>query len=224
MQLLPKPKKNRVVSPLSTPAPWQGLPEPGSPGGSAYPAASHCDQLALDSPILADHIPSISSIQKQQRVVILVDGSNLFYAASYLHLEIDYIKLLHCLTDDRRLIRAYFYTGVDPSNDKQQGFLHWLRRHGYRVVAKELVQFPDGSKKANLEVEMAIDMMMLAQYCDTVILLSGDGDLTYAVNKIAYQGTRIEIVSLRSMTNDHLIDVADQYIDLETLKFAIQRG
>ncbi|HEY9615408.1 MAG TPA: NYN domain-containing protein [Microcoleaceae cyanobacterium] len=217
MQLLPKPKKNRVCAPLAETLPWRSEFDSDSVVASSFTASSPCCQP--DSPFQPSNLPP----EIQQRVVILVDGSNLFYAASYLNLEIDYIKLLHCLTHDRRLMRAYFYTGVDPTNDRQQGFLYWLRRHGYRVVAKELIQFPDGSKKANLEVEMAIDMMMLAQHCDTLILLSGDGDLAYAVNKVAYQGTRIELVSLRSMTNDHLIDVADQYIDLETLKPAIQR-
>ncbi|MBL1173567.1 MAG: NYN domain-containing protein [Pantanalinema sp. GBBB05] len=220
MQLLPKPKKTRIDSPLSESEPWQGIPTPKALNGAALEITSQPSQLGGMSPM--DQVGL--KPENHHRVVILVDGSNLFYAASYLNLEIDYIKLLHCLTHDRRLMRAYFYTGVDPSNEKQQGFLHWMRRHGYRVVAKELIQFPDGSKKANLEVEMAIDMMMLAQHCDTLILVSGDGDLAYAVNKVAYQGTRIEIVSLRSMTNDSLIDVADQYIDLESLKFSIQRG
>lgn len=219
MQLLPRPKKNRAFPPLSKSQLWQRELEPKSGDDASLAAVSSRFELGAAS--LTDH--NVLKPEHHQRVVILVDGSNLFYAASYLNLEIDYIKLLHCLTHDRRLVRAYFYTGVDPSNEKQQGFLHWMRRHGYRVVAKELIQFPDGSKKANLEVEMAIDMMMLAKYCDTLVLVSGDGDLTYAVNQVAYQGTRIELVSLRSMANDGLIDVADQYIDLDTLKLAIQR-
>lgn len=219
MQLLPKPKKNRMVPSRSESKPWQGSSEPPFLSGSSLMPTTQADEFRATASTVANDLNPAT----QQRVVILVDGSNLFYAASYLNLEIDYIKLLHYLTHDRRLMRAYFYTGVDPSNERQQGFLHWMRRHGYRVVAKELIQFPDGSKKANLEVEMAIDMMMLAQHCDTLVLLSGDGDLTYAVNKVAYQGTRVELVCLRSMTNDSLIDVADQYIDLETLKLAIQR-
>jgi uncharacterized LabA/DUF88 family protein len=158
-----------------------------------------------------------------RRVVILIDGANLFYAASQLDLEIDYGKLLRHLTRNRRLVRAYFYTGVDRSNEKQQGFLHWMRRNGYRVVAKDLVQFPDGSKKANVEVEIAVDMMTLASHCDTIVLLSGDGNLTYAVDLVSYRGAQIELISLRSMTSEHLINVADRYIDLESIKKEIQR-
>jgi uncharacterized LabA/DUF88 family protein len=157
------------------------------------------------------------------RVAIFVDGSNLFYAALQLGIEIDYTKLLCHLTTNARLLRAFFYTGVDRTNEKQQGFLLWMRRNGYRVITKDLVQLPDGSKKANLDVEIAVDMMTLADHVDTAILVSGDGDLAYAVNAIAYRGVRVAVVSLRSMTSDSLINVADHYIDLDTLKENIQK-
>ncbi|MBD3881147.1 NYN domain-containing protein [Phormidium tenue FACHB-886] len=160
---------------------------------------------------------------KQQRVAIFIDGSNLFYAALHLNIEIDYAKLLCKLTQGRRLLRAYFYTGVDRTNEKQQGFLLWMRRNGYRVVAKDLIQHTDGSKKANLDVEIAVDMMMLSSYCSTMVLLSGDGDLAYAVNAITYHGVQVEVVSLHSMTSDLLINVADRYTDLASIREEIQK-
>ncbi len=163
------------------------------------------------------------AIEDRGRVAIFIDGSNLFYAALQLGIEIDYTKLLHRLTDGSRLLRAFFYTGVDRTNEKQQGFLLWMRRNGYRVISKELVQLPDGSKKANLDVEIAVDMMALAGAYDTAILVSGDGDLAYAVDAASYRGVRVEVVSLRSMTSDHLINVADRYIDLESIKDDIQK-
>jgi uncharacterized LabA/DUF88 family protein len=159
----------------------------------------------------------------QGRVAIFIDGSNLFYAALQLGIEIDYTRLLCYLTSNARLLRAFFYTGVDRTNEKQQGFLLWMRRNGYRVVDKDLVQLPDGSKKANLDVEIAVDMMTLADHFDSAILVSGDGDLAYAVNAIAYRGVRVAVLSLRSMTSDSLINVADCYVDLDTIKQHIQK-
>jgi uncharacterized LabA/DUF88 family protein len=156
--------------------------------------------------------------------MVFIDGANLFYAANQLSLEIDYTKLLRQLTRGRSLVRAYFYTGVDPTNKKQQNFLVWMRYHGYRVISKELIQHPDGSRKANLEIEMAIDMLNLVNYCDTFILLSGNGNLSYAVNQVAYRGVRIEVVSLPSMLNDNLRDVADHFIDLSSLQSEIQKS
>ncbi|MBW4628072.1 MAG: NYN domain-containing protein [Brasilonema octagenarum HA4186-MV1] len=158
-----------------------------------------------------------------QRIAIFIDGANLFYSAMHLNLEIDYTKLLRYLTKKRQLLRAYFYTGVDYTNDKQQGFLMWMSRNGYRVVSKELIVLPNGSKKADLDVEIAVDMMTLARYCDTLVLLSGDGDLAYAVDNITYRGVKVEVVGLGCMTNESLIRVADSYTDLELIKQDIQK-
>ena len=163
------------------------------------------------------------SRDNQERIAIFIDGSNLFYAATHLNIEINYIKLLRCLTKKRRLLRAYFYTAIDNTNKKQQGFLLWMRRNGYRVVAKELIEHPDGSRKANLEVELAVDMLTLARYCDTLVLLSGDGELTYAVDAVSYQGVLVEVVSLGLMTSDSLFKVADSYTDLAKIKHDIQK-
>lgn len=224
MQLMPKPKKN---SSQFQPTDLERSPKPSSHRQQAEQLNAKRSNQADGDPAQADFDlgPQPPAIDlSHQRVVVLIDGSNLFYAASYLSLEIDYVKLLRCLVQNRRLVRAYFYTGVDRTNDKQQGFLHWMRRNGYRVVTKDLVQFPDGSQKANVQVEIAVDMMTLADHCDTIILVSGDGNLAYAANAIAYRGVQIELVSLRSMTSDSLINVADYYTDLDTLKTDIQRS
>ena len=167
--------------------------------------------------------PPEQVLENRGRVAIFIDGSNLFYAALQLGVEIDYTKLLYRLTAGAKLLRAFFYTGVDRTNEKQQGFLLWMRRNGYRVIAKDLVQLPDGSKKANLDVEIAVDLMALVNHYDTAVLVSGDGDLAYAVDAVSYRGARIEVVSLRSMTSDSLINVADRYIDLEQIREDIQK-
>ena len=165
--------------------------------------------------------PNISS-DSQERVAIFIDGSNLFSATTHLNIKIDYIKLLDYLTRKRKLLRAYFYTSVDSRNKKQQNFLRWMRHSGYRVVTKKLIQHQDGSQKANLEVEIAIDMLTLAKDCDTFVLLSGEEELTYAVNAVSYQGIRVEVISLGLTSSESLLSVADCYSDLEEIKQNIQ--
>lgn len=165
------------------------------------------------------------------RVAIFIDGLNLFHSALQLGIEIDYLKLLCRLTESSRLLRAFFYTVVDSSrqpsirmraHEKQQGFLFWMRRNGYRVVTKEY-QPADNAKKPNLNVEIAVDMITLSPYYDTAVLVSGDGDLAYAVNAVTNKGARVEVVSLRPITSDNLIDVADYFIDLDSIKKYIQK-
>jgi uncharacterized LabA/DUF88 family protein len=205
MQLLPRPQRENKF-PLQLEQEQMEKPRPFAVG-KAHFQAEDLEREATEG----------------NRVAVFIDGANLFYAAMHLHIEVDYTKLLRCLAKERQLLRAYFYTAIDSTNEKQQGFILWMRRNGYRVVAKELIQFPDGSKKASLDVEIAVDMMTLAKHCDTLVLLSGDGDLAYAVNNVSYRGVQVEVVSLRSMTSDTLINVADCYTDLEYLKPVIQK-
>jgi hypothetical protein len=86
--------------------------------------------------------------------------------------------------------------------------------NGFRVVQKELKTFYDGTRKANLDVEIAVDMLSLAGRYDTAVLVSGDEDFVYAINAVAYKGCRVEVAGFRSNTAPRLIDVADFFIDL----------
>jgi len=188
---------------------------------SDVPSGMDGQKRSLPTPAQRLYKPAVEPAQtvlqlppsNRGRVAIFIDASNLFYAASQLSINIDYKKLLIYLTDGSRLLRSFFYTGIDPNNEKQQGFLLWMRRNGYRVIAKELVQLPDGSKKANVEVEMAVDLLSLAPHYDTAVLVSGNGDLAYALDALSYRGVRIEVVGLRAMTSDRLIRIADVYLD-----------
>jgi uncharacterized LabA/DUF88 family protein len=193
-------------------------------------------QTVLNEPLSGSAESSFSLLTKnaeigersiQQRLnrkwaTLFIDGSSLYYAAQELGIEIDYSKLLYELAKNHRFLRAFFYTGVDSKNAKQQGFLLWMRRNGYRVITKELVQF-ENAKKANLDVEIAVDMLQLAECCDTMILVSGDGSLTYAVDRVSEQGVCVEVVSARSMISESLLNVCDLFTDLETLKPSIQK-
>src|ERR1044072_2167737 len=152
-----------------------------------------------------------------------IDGNNPFHAPRLHNVRIHYNKLLRVLLGDGRLLRAFFYTGVDAGAERQQGFLLWMRRNGFRVVQKELKTFYDGSRKAHLDVEIAVDMLSLAGRYDTAVLVSGDEDFVYAVNAVAYKGCRVEIAGFRSNTAPKLIDVADYFIDLGDIAHKVRK-
>ena len=160
------------------------------------------------------------------RVAIFVDGGSLFRAASRLNLEIDYEKLLPSLLKGRDLFRAYFYTGFSPGNSKQTSFLRWMQNNGYRVTQKELTVSSDGSRHANMGVEIAIDMLQFAYYSKQVnvlVLVSQDADLLYALEKIVQSGARLEVVGVRSMTQESMITVGDYFVDLALMQDDIRK-
>lgn len=199
--------------------------EPGGVEPSIPPSPDDSsEQFPLPFPQEFDETDAPVSLHRG-RLMIFIDGANLFYAASQMGVEIDYAKLLSYLQQHSTLVYAFFYTSVDPSNLRQHSFLTWMRRNGYRVVTKDVILNPSGSKRvSSMNVEIAVDMMRFAQDCDTEILLSGDGDLTYAVNAVSYVGTKVEVIALRSMTHDRLVAVADNFIDIQSIREEIQKS
>jgi uncharacterized LabA/DUF88 family protein len=162
----------------------------------------------------------LSAATDRGRVAVFVDGSNLFYAAAALGIHIDYRQLLLWAKAGSVLAGAYFYTGVDFSNRKERNFLSQMQREGYQIVQKQLMQRADGSRKANLDVEIALDMVMQAfeQAYDTAVLFSGDGDFTCVVNTVRSKGGRVEVIGLPTMTSNTLITAADRFVNLATIQ------
>ena len=159
---------------------------------------------------------AISSLNRDfGKLGIFIDGNNLFHAARSISVEIDYAKLLGVLCKYGPVVRSFFYTGVDENASKQQGFLLWMKRNGYKVIQKELKVFPDGSKKANLDIEIVVDMLSLSEVVDTIVFVSGDEDFAYALDFLAKRGKQIMLAGFRVNTSPVLMDVADYFLDLE---------
>ena len=156
--------------------------------------------------------------------MIFIDGSNLFYTAQMMGIEMDYIRLVEQLILNNKLVRAYFYAGIDNVNTQSLNWQYFMRRTGFKMVTKQLQCFSDGNRKANCDVEIAVDMINLADSFDTAILVTGDGDLTYAVQTLVNKGKQVEIVGHRSNTNDTLINACDRFIDLENIREFITKN
>ncbi len=82
--------------------------------------------------------------------------------------------------------------------------------------------------KGNMDIELAIDMLEMAQYIDHAVLFSGDGDFRRLVEAVQRKGVRVSVVStIRSsppMVSDDLRRQADNFIDLQDLLPHIMRN
>jgi uncharacterized LabA/DUF88 family protein len=152
-----------------------------------------------------------------KNVAVFVDVANIFYAAKAAGTDIDYVTLLKAAVAGRDLVRAYAYTGLDPENENQRNFHAFLARHGYKVVSKDIRKYGDGKVKANLDIELVVDMMKTARNLDVAIVISGDGDFAPAIRAVQEQGVRVEVISFRGNTSSDLIDAADAFYDITQL-------
>jgi uncharacterized LabA/DUF88 family protein len=131
--------------------------------------------------------------------------------------DIDYVTLLKSATAGRDFIRAYAYTGLDPENENQRQFQNFLGRNGYKVVSKDIRKYGDGKVKANLDIELVVDLMKTARNVDIAVVVSGDGDFAPAIRAVQEMGVRVEVISFRGNTSSDLIEVADTFTDITQL-------
>ena len=149
-----------------------------------------------------------------KNVAMFVDVANMYYAARGQDVDVDYVALLKHATKGRDLIRAYAYTGLDPENENQRKFIDFLAKNGYKPVVKDIRKFGDGRMKANLDIELVVDLFRLADRMDIAVIVSGDGDFAPAIRALQDKGVRAEVISFKPNTSSDLIAVADEFTDI----------
>lgn len=168
-----------------------------------------------------------------ERVALFIDGANLYSAARGLMIDIDYKKLLEFFESKCKLVRAFYYTALldDQEYSPIRPLVDWLDYNGYTMVTKPAKEFTDSMGrrkiKGNVDIELAVDMMEMADKLDHAVLFSGDGDFRSLVEAIQRKGVRVSVVSTMRgqapMVADELRRQADTFIDLVELAPAISR-
>jgi uncharacterized LabA/DUF88 family protein len=168
-----------------------------------------------------------------ERIALFIDGSNLYAAARALNFDIDYKRLLGEFASQGKLIRAYYYTALieDQEYSPIRPLVDWLDYNGYTMVTKPAKEFTDAAGrrkiKGNMDIELAIDVMEMAEHVDHIALFSGDGDFRRLVEAVQRRGVRVSVVStVRSqppMVADELRRQADCFVELDQLKPKICR-
>lgn len=170
----------------------------------------------------------------REKVALFIDGANLYAAAKALGFDIDYRKLLTAFHSRGYLLRAYYYTALieDQEYSSIRPLIDWLDYNGYKVVTKPAKEFTDSSGrrkiKGNMDIELTIDAMELADTVDHFVIFSGDGDFRSLVEALQRRGRKVSVVSTMStqppMIADDLRRQADHFIDLKGLRDEIGRA
>ncbi|MGQ3671733.1 LabA-like NYN domain-containing protein [Xanthobacter sp. TB0136] len=168
-----------------------------------------------------------------EKIALLIDGANLYSATKALGFDIDYKKLLKEFEGRGYLVRAFYYTTLieDQEYSSIRPLLDWLDYNGYSVVTKTAREFTDfqGRRRirGNMDIEIAVDAMELADHVDHIVLFSGDGDFRRLVEAVQRKGVRVSVVSTIStqtpLIADDLRRQADVFIDLVDLQSRIGR-
>src|SRR3974377_1454738 len=168
-----------------------------------------------------------------ERIALFIDGANLYATAKALSFDIDYKRLLTLFRGKGLLLIALYYTALAEEQEYSsiRPLIDWLDYNGYSMVTKPTKEFTDASGrrkiKGNMDIELAVDAMELADHLDHIVLFSGDGDFRTLVEALQHKGKRVSVVSTLTtqhpMVADELRRQADQFIDLSDLQKDICR-
>jgi uncharacterized LabA/DUF88 family protein len=162
------------------------------------------------------------------KIAAFIDGANLYAGAKALQLDIDYTKLLRFLEGRGQLVRASYYTAILEKEGEEYSplrpLLDWLSYNGFNVITKLAKSFDDGSGtgrrkiKGNMDIELAVDMLDMADRVDHIFLFSGDGDFRHLIEAVQRKGVRVTVVSTMisqpPMVADELRRQADEFFDI----------
>jgi uncharacterized LabA/DUF88 family protein len=172
----------------------------------------------------ANQIPTNVSVSlppfpSTERVGVFVDVANLLYSARTQRLTIDFGKLLDFLRGNRRLVRAHAYTPTSPQPGDDQMFLQAVKGLGYRITTKDYKTFSSGAKKADLDLDLCMDVVRLVDgnAVDCIVLVSGDGDFMPMLDYCSDHGVRVEVAAFDESMSAILRQGCDLFINLSML-------
>ena len=161
------------------------------------------------------------------KVFVVIDAANLESSVKDLDWWVDYVKLCE-LFDGGNLYGIRFYC-VHHNTENQDKFFVFLKHHGYTLVTKPLKIIKQADieagdiRKANFDVEIAVDAISMMEEFATFILFSGDSDFNYLLRHLKKKGKITIVVSAKHHIAKELVETSDKYIDLRRLQSFIER-
>ena len=163
-----------------------------------------------------------------KRIAVFVDGSNFYHTQKKLGWEVDSERLLDYCKSYGDVIEAVYYTGAN-NEIKQRKFHDFLAYVGYSLVTKPVKTITDyvtgqTTQKANLDIEIVLDMFNMIDRYDMAILVSGDGDFERALQQLKSRGKDVKVISSRGCVASELVHATGiNYIDLLAIKEIVER-
>ncbi|MGB9664048.1 MAG: NYN domain-containing protein [Ignavibacteria bacterium] len=155
-----------------------------------------------------------------RRIGVFIDLQNIYLAVKTIEQKskINFTVLKEFLRSNDAIVTMSVFTCYDPEYKSQIDFINHLALLGYRVVSKPLKKLPDGSTKANMDLEMAMEVMNQAPHLDEIILITGDGDFAPLISYLCSLGKFVKVIGPDVLTSPDLIRACHTFVNLNKIE------
>lgn len=142
------------------------------------------------------------------------------------HVDYEKFKCLFSEICDLREIKFY---SPDFETESHRGFLWFLRKVlKFKLVTKPLKEYSDHTpeiphRKANFDVELAVDATFNLDKFNTLVLFSGDCDFEYLLKFLRGQGKMVIVFSRTGHIAKELPPASNYYFDIVDFRHEIFR-
>ncbi len=145
-----------------------------------------------------------------RRIGVFVDSMNIMRNGGY-GMRYEVIRRLASHNSDE-VMRLNAYVAIDeersvsdPAYKNTLNFILTLRDLGFKVIEKAIRWYTDESGrtygKANLDMEMALDIIAQSDRLDVIYLFTGDGDFCSVVTMVQNKGCRVELLAFANVSS-----------------------
>ncbi len=158
-----------------------------------------------------------------QRVGVFVDVQNVYHSAKNLyHARVNFKELLRNLVGRRSLVRAYAYVAKSDTALGEESFFEALKKSGFDLRVKDLQVYPDGTKKGDWDVGLAVDAIRYSPMLDVIVIVTGDGDFIPLVEYLKVgMGRDVEVAGFGHTSSGKLKEIATKFTDIEHMPRAL---
>jgi uncharacterized protein (TIGR00288 family) len=165
-----------------------------------------------------------------KKVAVFIDVQNIQQVFEKQGAEIRYDKLKQHLVDKYKKENGEIikYTALIPLRELDENRLKLIDAislSGYRVLSKMAKDRPDGTVKANMDVEMALEIVAMSDYVDEIVIVTGDSDFEPLIHYLSRRGKKILLIGPgRGPTAIEIIRASDEFENLDEIKDIVRAG
>ena len=165
--------------------------------------------------IIDDNMTTITQ-NRNEKIEIFVDVMNVEKAAG--RDVVDYPCMIRCLAKGRQISVVRAYDQIVENNPDQKRLHLSLKNEKIRIIIPKARCF-NKDKQIGVDVQLTTDVVTssIRSSCDTILIISGDGDFIPLIDAVKVSGKKIEFASFSEEANMNLVDEVDHFTFLDDL-------